>query len=140
MDIAGFRVLEHIADIGFEAFGATREEVFANAARALIFLITDLERVEGRRDVRVNAHGSDLPSLMVNWLSEVLYLCDAEGWLFCDFEIEPISDHTLSARALGQKFDPGKHQIKLLVKAITYHQLAVEQTSDGWRAQVYVDI
>ena len=77
---------------------------------------------------------------MVNWLSEILYLYDAEGWLFRDFEIDALSDHSLSARALGEKFNPETHQLKLLVKAVTYHQLLVEQTDAGWRAQVYVDI
>ena len=135
-----FRVLEHTADVGFEAFGATREEVFANAGRALLFLITDLEAIQPRDCVSIQLQGSDPPSLMVNWLSEILYLYDAEGWLFRDFEIDALSDHSLSARALGEKFNPERHQLKLLVKAITYHQLSVEQTDAGWRAQVYVDI
>ena len=138
--MAPFRILEHTADIGFEAFGATREEVFANAGRALIFLMTDLDRLHADDGLGVRLHANDLPGLMVNWLSEILYLYDAEGWLFCDFAIDALSERSLSARALGERYDPGKHQIKLLVKAITYHQLAVERTGDGWRAQVYVDI
>jgi SHS2 domain-containing protein len=120
-----FRVLEHTADIGFEAFGATRKEVFANAARALMHLM---------------AEASDMPNLLVNWLSEILYLFDAEGWLFRDFEVEELTDHSLGAMALGEKFDRTRHQAKLLVKAITYHQLDLRETAQGWRAQVYVDI
>jgi len=140
LNMAAFRVLEHTADIGFEAFGSTREEVFANAGRALISLITDLKYLEARDCIRVQVQGTDLPSLMVNWLSEILYLYDADGWLFRDFAVDALSEHSLSARAIGEQFDPGKHEINLLVKAITYHQLTVEQAGDGWRAQVYVDI
>ena len=135
-----FRVLEHTADIGFEAFGRTREEVFRNAGRALMDIMTDLDTVAPEEEKQIEVEGSDAPGLLVNWLSEILYLFDAEQWLFRDFEIASLGDRALVARARGGKFDPARHRIKLLVKAITYHQLVLEQTADGWRAQVYVDI
>ena len=135
-----FRTLEHTADVGFEAFGSTREEVFANSARALMNLIVDLETIRPSGEVTLHIHGPDPESLLVNWLSELLFLHDAEGWLFRDFEIKSLKDDSLSAVARGEKFQQSRHQAKMLVKAITYHQLAVEQTPWGWRAQVYVDI
>ncbi len=135
-----FRVLEHTADIGFEAFGATQEEVFRNAGLALIDLIVDLKTIAPGEEIPLAVQGHDRAGLLVNWLSEILYWQDSSGWLFCDFEIEALENHSLSARARGEKFDPLRHQAKLLVKAITYHQLAVEPTAEGWRARVYVDI
>ena len=135
-----FRVLEHTADIGFEAFGSTVEEVFSNAARALIDLMVDLESIAPREEVAIQVQGPDPANLLVNWLSEVLYLYDTDGWLFRDFKIRRLEGGSLSALAQGEKFDRARHQTKLLVKAITYHQLALEQVRDGWRAQVYVDI
>jgi len=135
-----FRVLEHTADIGFEAFGRTHEEVFRNAGCALMDLMVDLDTVAPTEEKQIEVEGSDAPSLLVNWLSEILYLFDAEKRLFADFEIASLSDRALVARARGAKFDPARHRIKLLVKAITYHQLVLEETAEGWRAQVYVDI
>ncbi len=135
-----FRVLEHTADVGFEAFGATREEVFANAGRALLHLIVDLDSIAPRQDVPIHVQGPNPDSLLVNWLSEILYLQDADGWLFCDFEVRALQDRSLSAVARGEQFDRARHQAKMLVKAITYHQLRLDKTSEGWRAQVYVDI
>jgi len=135
-----FRFLEHTADIGFEAFGTTREVVFANAARALFHIIVDADAVNPRESVEVRVEGAGPSDLLVNWLSELLYLQDAEGWLFREFELNSLSDNFLVAVARGERLDPARHQLKLLVKAITYHQLALEQTPAGWRAQVYVDI
>jgi SHS2 domain-containing protein len=135
-----FRILEHTADIGFEAFGATREELFANAAQALIDMIVDLDTIKPGEEVTIQVRGTDPESVLVNWLSEILYLHDAEGWLFRDFEIQNLKHDMLSALARGEKFQRSRHQAKLLVKAITYHQLALEETPEGWRAQVYVDI
>ena len=135
-----FRILEHTADVGFEAWGATREEVFANAARALISLIVDLEVIAPCEEVPLQVRGPDPESVLVNWLSELLYLHDAEAWLFRDFEILSLQDDALSALARGEKLQRSRHPVKLLVKAITYHQLVLEKSSQGWRAQVYVDI
>ena len=135
-----FRILEHTADIGFEAFGVTREEVFANAGRALFHIIVDPGSVEPREHLEVRAEGANPSELLVNWLSELLYLQDAEGWLFRDFEVISLSDNSMVAAARGERFDAARHQIILLVKAITYHQLMLEETPSGWRAQVYVDI
>jgi SHS2 domain-containing protein len=135
-----FRILEHTADVGFEAYGATREEVFANSARALIDLIVDLDTIRTREQVSVQIAGPDLESVLVNWLNEILFLNDAEGWLFRDFEVQHLHDNSLVAWARGEKYQRSHHQTKLLVKAVTYHQLALIETADGWKAQVYVDI
>ena len=135
-----FRVLEHTADIGFEAFGSTREETLANAARALFSLVVDLDAIIPREEVTIRASGSDPEALLVNWLSELLYLHDAEGWLFREFEIGRLEDYSLVSTARGEKFDRSRHAPKLLVKAITYHQLVLEKTREGWRTKVYVDI
>ncbi|HXJ92416.1 MAG TPA: archease [Terriglobia bacterium] len=136
-----FRVLEHTADIGFEAFGATREDVFRNTGRALMSLIIDLDSIKPQERVSLEARAPEPQSLLVNWLSEILYLQDTEGWLFRDFEMVSLSEQCVCGGARGERFERGRHHIKLLVKAITYHQLALEELNDGlWRAQVYVDI
>lgn len=135
-----FRILEHPADVGFEAWGAKREDVFTNAACALFHLIVEPDSVVPRAEVSVRVEGREPADLLVNWLSELLYLHDAEGWLFRDFKVSALGDKSLAAVARGEKIDRERHQLKLLVKAITYHQLALEETSEGWRARVYVDI
>lgn len=135
-----FRVLEHTADIGFEALGSTCEEVFANAAAALVSLFVDLETIEPKEELSIRVEGADLPSLLVNWLSEILFLVDAEGLLFREFQVIQLNEHSITAMARGEKFDRARHPVKLLVKAITYHQLALAPVAEGWHAEVYVDI
>ena len=56
-----FRILEHTADVGFEAFGSTREEVFANAARALIYLIVELDTITTREEVALQVQRALTP-------------------------------------------------------------------------------
>ena len=135
-----FRLLDHTADVGFEAFGGTLEETFANAGRALTNLFVDLESIQPREQVLIKASSKDLEALLVNFLSEVLFLTDAEGWLLREFDVQLAEGPLLQATAWGEKFDRSRHQAKTPVKAITYHQLALEQFPDGWRARIYVDI
>jgi len=135
-----FRILEHTADIGFEAFGRTREQVFSNAGCALQSIMVDLDAIAPRQEMKIEVEGGDAKGLLVNWLSEILYHIDAERLLFHDFHVKTLDDRSLSAIARGEAFDRARHQVKLQVKAVTYHQLALDETPSGWRAQVYVDI
>lgn len=115
--------------------------MFRNAGRALMSIIVDLDSVSPHEAVTLEAKAAGPADLLVNWLSEILYLQDAGGWLFRDFEIETLTDCSIRGAGRGERYDRHRHQIKLLVKAITYHQLALEKQPEGdWRAQVYVDI
>ncbi|HET7212114.1 MAG TPA: archease [Terriglobia bacterium] len=135
-----FRILDHTADVGFEAFGSTLPEVFENAARAMAHLIADPATIQPVEGVQIEVQGTDPADLLVNWLSEILFRHDAERWLFCDFRVEILDDHAASGVAWGEKIDLARHRTNLMVKAITYHQLSLQQTASGWRARVYVDI
>jgi SHS2 domain-containing protein len=69
-----------------------------------------------------------------------LYLEDAEDWLLCEFDFREFGLSSLTAQARGEKFDPARHPLKGLVKAVTYHQLAIEKQGDFWRARIFVDV
>lgn len=135
-----FRILEHTADVGFEAYGETLPQVFANAACALTHLRVDLDSIAAKEPVSLAVRGPDLPGMLVNWLSEILYFEDAEDWLFSGFDFPEFNKSSLRAVAHGERFDPARHRLKTLVKAVTYHQLALEEQEGLWRARVFVDI
>jgi len=134
-----FEILDHTADVGIIAYGADLRQAFANAARALFSLITELDDVEEvlYRDIELTA--GDEESLLVAWLNELVYRFDAEGILFKRFDIIQLDDNRLQARVYGEKVDSSKHKLKTGVKAATYHMLKVDKT-DGFRVQVLFDI
>jgi protein archease len=138
--MSDFRILEHTADVGFEAFGRSLKEAFENAARAMFHLIVEESSVEPKEEVFIEITGISPPNLLVNWLSELLYLHDAEQWLFRDFNLKTLDDHAARGYAWGEKFNRARHRTNLQIKAVTYHQLSVEKCGEGWRARVYVDI
>jgi len=135
----GFEIIEHTADVGIIARGATLSQTFANAARALFSIITELENVAEvlHRDIELVA--SDQESLLVAWLNEFIYLFDTENILFKRFEISELNNTRLKARSYGEKVDKSKHELKTGVKAATYHMLRIDK-DDGWQAQVLFDI
>jgi SHS2 domain-containing protein len=134
-----FEILEHTADVGIIAYGADLKQAFANAARALFSLITELDDVEEvlHQDIVVNA--SDVESLLVAWLNELVYRFDTEGILFKRFEISQLEDTHLKARVYGEKVDSSRHKLKIGVKAATYHMLRIDR-NNGFRVQVIFDI
>jgi SHS2 domain-containing protein len=135
-----FELLEHPADIGFRARGATVEELFANCARALIFIILDSSHIRPAQSVFVSAEGSDYESVLVNWLNELLYYVDGKRIALNRFEISQMNDTRIECIATGEPRDVQKHPPRLVVKAVTYHQLRVQRTEIGWIAEVYVDV
>ena len=134
-----FEILNHTADVGIIAYGADMSQAFANAARGLFSLITELDDVEEvtSRDMELTA--SDEESLLVDWLNELVYKFDTEGIIFKRFDISQLNNTHLKARGYGEKIDSSKHKLKREVKAATYHMLEVVK-NDGWRVQVLFDI
>ena len=134
-----FEIVDHTADVGIIAYGADMKETFANAAKALFSLITELEDVEEvmHRDIELTA--PDQESLLVGWLNELIYLFDAENILFKRFDIAQLSNTHLKARSYGHKVDSSTHKLKMGVKAATYHMLKIDK-NNGSRVQVLFDI
>jgi SHS2 domain-containing protein len=133
-------ILDHTADIGLIVYGEDLKTLFENAGEAFFRLITDLRKVRRRVERRIEIRGEVLERLMVDWLSELLYLHDVETLLFKGFKIESVGEGGLKARVKGEPFQEGVHTIKTEVKAVTYHQIEVRKENNGWRAQIIFDL
>jgi len=134
-----FEIVDHTADVGIRAYGASINQAFANAAKALFSLITELDNVDEvlHRDIELVA--PDQESLLVEWLNELIYLFDAENIIFKRFDITRLNSTRLKARGYGEKVNISKHKLKIGVKAATYHMLKVDKTN-GYQVQVLFDI
>jgi SHS2 domain-containing protein len=135
-----YETIEHTADTGIRAFGATEVEAFENAAAGMFSIIADPREVEERDRFTIYVEAEDRETLLVEWLNELLYLLDSKGLLLKRFQITELSDTRLSGTVWGEAIDPSRHQLRLEIKAVTYHQLRVIQTADGWMAEVIFDV
>jgi len=135
-----FEVLDHTADIGLIVYGEDLKALFENAGEAFFHLITDLKKVRRRIERRIHIERDSLDRLMVDWLSELLYLHEVENLLFKGFKVESVGEEGLRAIVRGEPFQEGVHVIKTVVKAVTYHQIEVRQKNGRWRAQIIFDL
>jgi SHS2 domain-containing protein len=136
--MGSFAILEHTADIGVRAEGATLEELFVQATRGLAAVI-DIWRPGGGDSIPIEVSAEDLGGLLVDWLSEALYVHDTRLVAFADVVVDTVRDGRAAGRLcvtpLGSSETEGTQ-----VKAITYHNLSVERVGDRWVATVYFDI
>jgi SHS2 domain-containing protein len=132
--------VEHTADVGIRVRGADLPELFVNAATGLTSLIAEPAKINPTETREIKLEAEDRESLLVEWLNELIYLTEADGIIFAEYQIDQMSDTTLSGRAFGEPIDIEKHDLNLHVKACTYHELKVEKTAFGWFAQVIFDV
>jgi len=135
-----YETFDHTADLGLRMRAPDLDNLFAEAAQALFStIVEDLSTVEPRQKIDVNLPADDREYLLFDWLKELLFHFDSEHLLFGRFEVHVGSDG-LTGAAWGEPLDRSRHVLEHEVKAITYHGLRVEQTDDGWLAEVIVDI
>ncbi|MBI6546343.1 MAG: archease [Cyanobacteria bacterium NC_groundwater_1444_Ag_S-0.65um_54_12] len=137
--MTGFEILEHPADIGVAFWAPELSGAFLTAAQGLVSLLGGCESLPQTRSVAIHVEGSDRLELLYNWLSEILYYFDGEDFLLSRCQIKQLDEHSLDAECTGVS-PPTSTEDTYDVKAITYHQLALDRSDDGWRGRFYVDI
>ncbi len=134
-----FEFIDHTADVGIIAHGVSINQAFANAARGLFSIITDIDDIREALHCDIEVTAPDQESLLVECLNELIYLFDTDNIIFNRFDITRLNNTHLKARAYGEKVDSSRHELKTGVKAATYHMLKVEK-NNGYQAQVLFDI
>ncbi len=135
-----YSLLEHPADVGIEATGSSLREAFEEAAHALLALILEISAPAASEQRLINLSCPDREQLLVRWLSEILYLFDGEAFVPSEIRFQAFSATGLTALLKGERLTRTRHRTKLDVKAVTYHQLLVEETAAGARIRVFLDI
>lgn len=136
-----FQLFDHTADLGLRVEANSLEELFAEAARGLVTMFVDQpQEVRPVHERQIQIAAEEVEYLFFDWLSELLYAFESEQWVGAEFDVH-LDNGQLSASVRGEFFDAARHQPGHEVKAITYHDLTVEQTPNGkWIAEVIVDI
>lgn len=133
-----YEFLEHTADIKFQAFGKSVEEVFKNSASAMFNAMYD-GKIKEKKSFKINVKGKDFESLLYNFLEELLFLFDSENFFMGKIKnIKITEDFELKAEILGD--DAKNYEIYLDVKAVTYNEMFVREQGGKWIAQVVLDV
>jgi protein archease len=135
-----YEVFDHTADVGIHAFGRTLPELFIHAAQGMESLVVAPEQVRESVSREIAVEGHDIVSLLIAWLNELIFLFDTEYLLFSTFEINAFTETSLRGSASGEPYDAQRHELSSAIKAVTWHEAAVEPTSDGYKARIIFDI
>ncbi|MFZ0429552.1 MAG: archease [Acidobacteriota bacterium] len=133
-----------IADVAFEATGRDLPELFRSAADAtLATMVEEPGSIQPRIEKVIELEDEALDLLLFDLLQELIYYKDAELLLLRLVEADVAAGttgYTLRARARGEHLDPSRHRQCADVKAVTLHRFALEQTPEGWRCLVILDV
>jgi SHS2 domain-containing protein len=129
-----YRWVEHTAEIELRIDAPTQEGVFADALDAFGELVgRDPAGEPARHHVVVDSE--DRAVRLVEWLEELVFLAETEDFVPERLASLELDDGELRAEVEGRRGRPAH-----LVKAITYHGLAVEERPNGWHARVVLDV
>ncbi len=135
-----YELIDHPADVGMRIFGQDLRELFSNAATGMFEILADLSNVKEVTEVIVEAKANGLEELLHEWLNELLYIYEVQDLIFKRFAVRKMSRQKISASCWGELRDPARHHISTEIKSVTYHQLSVEKTEQGWVAEVIFDL
>jgi SHS2 domain-containing protein len=135
-----WETFEHDADVGLVVRGRDGRELFADAGRALFDLVCDLETVEERERYALDGAADGIEALFVDWLNDLVFLFEGRGVVCRRFVFPLWSETAYRAEAFGEAADPERHGLRDLVKAATYHGLAVSRSRTGLEARVILDV
>jgi SHS2 domain-containing protein len=133
------RILEHTADVGVAATASSLEELFEEMTLGLLDITGARGDSAGTEEVAIAlTDGRDSAGLLVEWLSEVLYLQDARDQLIGSIGVSKVTNTEVIGRvSVAPRTGPVEGTP---VKAVTYHQLVVEARDGVFTAQVFFDI
>ena len=137
-----FEFFGHTADIGVRIYAQSIEELFENSARALFSLITGNRDILPNLEKEIILEAQNIEELLVNWLNELISVFFTYKFLpkSYNIRIKEKDPYKLEALLKGSEYDPYINEVKTEVKAATYHNLKIEKTPGGYKAEVIFDV
>jgi SHS2 domain-containing protein len=135
----GWRLLEHTADIRLEVVGGTIEDLFVNAAKGFAELVSEPRDVAPYVELDLRLQAEVIDDLLVDWLRELLFLHETRGFVFVQPEFFELAGTTLRTRFLGRELEDDEVP-RFDVKAVTYHDVSVDRTDQGYVSRIVFDI
>lgn len=131
----GFEEISHTADWSARVWARDLPSLFTEAARAMNSLSGTVTGTGPRVTRTFEAEGPDAESLLVAFLSELLYYQEQEGLAFDVFDLR-VASQWLKVQMEGSQMDSSEKAIK----AVTYHNLKIEKTNEGFETAIVFDV
>jgi len=133
-----FEELDHTADIMIRVRAATLDELFSEAAEAMFSIMYQQCADLGYNETIVT-DGADLEELLHDFLSELLYVSEVKGVVFCRAAVS-IRNSSLRATCSGEPFNPEKHIRGTEIKGISYSGLRIYKEQEAYVLDIIFDV
>lgn len=132
------------ADVAFDAWAPTLEELFREAAQATMqVMMENLAQLQRTQSLELKLDQENEEMLLFDFLNELIFYKDARRLILLPAKLT-ISRRdggvSMLATVTGEEIDVRRHQMSTDVKAVTMLRYKVEQVADGWRATVVLDV
>ncbi|MFC1624027.1 archease [Candidatus Omnitrophota bacterium] len=140
-----YEIIGHTADIGLKVNGETLKKLFENAAKGMFEIIAG----EGAHEpitapvdqkIQIKKEFESFEELLVEWLSELLYIFNKEEILFNSFKIQDLSYDGITGKVSGKKINPANRALQTEIKAVTFHGLKIEEDKTGFNCKIIFDV
>ncbi|MBU4312114.1 MAG: archease [Candidatus Omnitrophica bacterium] len=136
-----YEIIEHTADVGLKVNGATLKELFENAASGMFDIIAHKRSsANEHKKIQIKKEVEDFEELLVDWLSELLYIFNRQKILFSNFKILELNNSGIIGEAFGEKINPSKNTLQTEIKAVTFHDLKIEEDKNNFSCQIIFDV
>jgi SHS2 domain-containing protein len=133
-----FEELSHTADVRIRVRAPTLDLLFSDAFLALMQVVYGRDRRGGyKKELHIEAQ--DTETLLMDFLSEVLFIGEVEGLVFVSATVV-LNGHTLTAVLDGEPFDRSRHAEGTEVKGISYSGLAITRNTNGYMLDILFDV
>lgn len=131
----GYRELRHTADWEIEVWAPDLPKLFEQAAFGMYSLSGTHLYPDPRITRTIELSADDAESLLVKYLNELLFMGEQYGLAFDTFEFK-FNDHNLQGVLHGAPMtEQGKE-----IKAVTYHNLAIQTGKRGLEVRIVFDV
>ena len=135
-----YQSIPHTADISFKVWGKTREELFSNAARAVTDCLVEVFDGIPNQTIFVNLKAESYEELLVQWLTEVLYHFETQSLLGLGFSVISCDLDNFKATIHGVEWDSATQPLKTQIKAVTFHEMKIQEKEGQFEVQVILDV
>ena len=147
MSLKNVEYLDHMTDAYVRCNGKTLAEAFQYSAKGLVNIMYDIAKIEKNQKILLSAEGSDLENLLYDWLEKILLLLLIDKIILSDFNIvvdfnKELKKYLIEGYGEGDSIDYGKHELKVEIKGITYHEMKIfqEQNTNEFVTEYIVDL
>lgn len=128
--------IEHTADWAIRVRASDLQSLFELAAEGMVNLIGQAENGASSITRPITLQAADLETLLVSWLEELLFILETENLILKRSTVQLLSEVQLLA-TIELQLAP---ELWKEIKAVTYHNLDVQQTIEGYEVSIVFDV